>query len=350
MINLYSDTQTLPTPAMREAMARAPVGDEQRMEDPSVNRLCEMVAELLGKEAAVFLPSGTMCNELAIRVHCAPGDEVIADRTAHIVHFEGGAPAALSGVMIAPLDGERGVFTGEQARAAVRDPANRYAPRSRLLAVEQTANLGGGTVWPMKALRAVVEVAREHGLATHMDGARLLNAAVASGVPARDLARGFDTAWIDLSKGLGCPVGAVLATSGDRLGEVWRWKQRLGGAMRQAGILAAAGIHALEHHVDRLAEDHRQARRFAEGVAGIAGLGIALDSVESNIVYFEVEEGIGRSAKEVVGLLADRGVSIGALGPQLLRAVTHLDVGAAEVDAALEVLRGVVEGRPEGAA
>ena len=346
MINLYSDTQTLPTPAMREAMARAPVGDEQRMEDPSVNRLCEMVAELLGKEAAVFLPSGTMCNELAIRVHCAPGDEVIADRTAHIVHFEGGAPAALSGVMIASLDGERGVYTGAQARAAVRDPANRYAPRSRLLAVEQTANLGGGTVWPMKALQAVVEVAREHDLATHMDGARLLNAAVASGVPARDLARGFDTVWIDLSKGLGCPVGAVLATSGDRLGEVWRWKQRLGGAMRQAGILAAAGIHALEHHVDRLAEDHRHARRFAEGVAGIDGLGIALDSVESNIVYFEVEESAGRSAKEICGALAERGVSIGALGPRLLRAVTHLDVGAAEVDAALEVLRGVMEGRP----
>ena len=347
MINLYSDTQTLPTPAMREAMARAPVGDEQRMEDPSVNRLCEMVAELLGKEAAVFLPSGTMCNELAIRVHCAPGDEVIADRTAHIVHFEGGAPAALSGVMIAPLDGERGVFTGEQARAAVRDPANRYAPRSRLLAVEQTANLGGGTVWPMNALQAVVEVARKHGLATHMDGARLLNAAVASGVPARDLARGFDTAWIDLSKGLGCPVGAVLATSGDRLGDVWRWKQRLGGAMRQAGILAAAGIHALDHHVDRLAEDHVLARRFAEGVAGIPGLGIALDSVESNIVYFGVEEGVGRSAKEVVGSLAKRGVSIGALGPRLLRAVTHLDVGAAEVDAALEALREVLGDGPE---
>ena len=350
MINLYSDTQTLPTPAMREAMARAPVGDEQRMEDPSVNRLCEMVAELLGKEAAVFLPSGTMCNELAIRVHCAPGDEVIADRTAHIVHFEGGAPAALSGVMIAPLDGERGVFTGEQARAAVRDPANRYAPRSRLLAVEQTANLGGGTVWPLNALRAVVEVAHEHGLATHMDGARLLNAAVASGVPARDLARGFDTAWIDLSKGLGCPVGAVLATSRDRLGDTWRWKQRLGGAMRQAGILAAAGIHALDHHVDRLAEDHALARRFAEGVAGIPGLGIALDSVESNIVYFDVEEGLGRSAKEISASLAERGVSIGALGPQLLRAVTHLDVGAAEVDAALEALREVLGDGPEAAA
>lgn len=350
MINLYSDTQTLPTPAMREAMARAPVGDEQRMEDPSVNRLCEMVAELLGKEAAVFLPSGTMCNELAIRVHCAPGDEVIADRTAHIVHFEGGAPAALSGVMIAPLDGERGVFAGEQARAAVRDPANRYAPRSRLLAVEQTANLGGGAVWPMNALRAVVEVAREHDLATHMDGARLLNAAVASGVPARDLARGFDTAWIDLSKGLGCPVGAVLATSRDRIGDVWRWKQRLGGAMRQAGILAAAGIHALDHHVERLAEDHALARRFAEGVAGIPGLGIALDSVESNIVYFEVEEGIGRPAKEISASLAERGVSIGALGPQLLRAVTHLDVGAAEVDAALEALREVLEDGPEAVA
>ena len=307
MINLYSDTQTLPTPAMREAMAGAPVGDEQRMEDPSVNRLCDMVAELLGKEAAVFLPSGTMCNELAIRVHCSAGDEVIADRTAHIVHFEGGAPAALSGVMVASLDGDRGIYTAEQARAAVRDPANRYAPRSRLLAVEQTANLGGGTVWPINSLRAVVEVAREHDLATHMDGARLLNAAVASGVPAREIARGFETVWIDLSKGLGCPVGAVLATSRDRIGDVWRWKQRLGGAMRQAGILAAAGIHALEHHVDRLAGDHALARRFAEGVAGIAGLGVALDAVESNIVYFEVEESLGCSAKEISATLEERG-------------------------------------------
>ena len=349
MINLYSDTQTLPTRAMREAMARAPVGDEQRLEDPSVNRLCEMVADLLGKESAVFLPSGTMCNEISIRVHCSAGDEVVADRTAHIVHFEGGAPAALSGVMVASLDGERGVYTGEQARAAVRDPANRYAPRSRLLAVEQTANLGGGTVWPIEALRSVVEVAGEHGLATHMDGARLLNAVAASGVPARDHARGFDTVWVDLSKGLGCPVGAVLATSRGRLGDVWRWKQRLGGAMRQAGILAAAGIHALDHHVDRLPDDHRHARRFAEGVAGIPGLEIDLDSVESNIVYFEVEEAARRSAQEISEALAERGVSIGALGPRRLRAVTHLDVAAADVDTALAVLRDVMEsgeGRP----
>ena len=347
MINLYSDTQTLPTPAMREAMARAPVGDEQRMEDPSVNRLCEMVAELLGKETAVFLPSGTMCNELAIRVHCTAGDEIIADRTSHIVHFEGGAPAALSGVMIASLDGERGVYTGEQVRAAVRDPANRYAPRSRLVAVEQTANLGGGTVWPVDALREVAGVAREHGLATHMDGARMLNAAVASGVTARTIAEGFDTVWIDLSKGLGCPVGAVLATSRDRIDEVWRWKQRLGGAMRQAGILAAAGIHALEHHVDRLADDHRLARRFAEGVAGIAGLAIDLGAVESNIVYFRLAETVGGSAKDIVAALAERGVSMGALGPRLLRAVTHLDVDTNDVDAALDVLREVMAVAPD---
>ena len=350
MINLYSDTQTRPTPAMREAMARAPVGDEQRMEDPSVNRLCEMVADLLGKEAAVFLPSGTMCNELAIRVHCAAGDEVIADRTAHIVHFEGGAPAALSGVMIAPLDGERGVYTAEQARGAVRDPANRYAPRSRLLAVEQTANLGGGTVWPVDSLRAVAAVAREHGLATHMDGARMLNAAVASGEAARTIAEGFDTVWIDLSKGLGCPVGAVLATSRDLIGDVWRWKQRLGGAMRQAGILAAAGVHALEHHVERLADDHRLARRFAEGVAAIDGLEIDLDSVESNIVYFRVADAVERSGKETVAALAERGVTIGTLGPRLLRAVTHLDVDADGVDAALEALRDVMEAAPRRAA
>lgn len=347
MINLYSDTQTQPTAAMREAMAHAPVGDEQRMEDPSVNRLCEMTAELLGKEVAVFLPSGTMCNELAIRVHCNAGDEVIAERTSHIVHFEGGGPAALSGVMIAGLDGERGVYSAEQARAAVRDPANRYAPRSRLVAVEQTANLGGGTVWPAATLREVVEVARAHGLATHMDGARLMNAAIASGVAARTLADGFDTAWIDLSKGLGCPVGAVLATSRALLDEVWRWKQRLGGAMRQAGILAAAGIYALEHHVERLAEDHRLARRFAEGVSGIEGFEVDLAAVETNIVYFRVTEATQWTAPALAEELARREVSLSVLGPGMMRAVTHLDVDEAGVDGALAALRDTMASGPK---
>ncbi len=211
-INLYSDTQTQPTAAMRRVMAAAPVGDEQRGEDPSVNQLCETVAALLGKEAAMFLPSGTMCNEIAILVHCRPGDEIIADWTAHILNYEGGGPGALAGALIRPVDGDRGIFTAEQAQRAVRADS-RYEPRTRLIVVEQTSNLGGGSVWLGAAIGAVAEVAARHGLSLHMDGARLLNAAVAAGVAARDFAAPFDSVWLNLSKGLGCPVGAVLTGS-----------------------------------------------------------------------------------------------------------------------------------------
>ena len=267
-INLYSDTQTKPTPEMRAAMAAAEVGDEQRGEDPSVNRLTAMTAELLGKEAAVFLPSGTMCNQIAVLLHCRPGDEILTDRTSHIVNAEAGGAAALAGAMVRTLDGVHGVFSAEQLEEGVR-AKSRHAPRSRLVAVEQTSNQGGGTVWPLATLGEVAAVARRHGLALHMDGARLLNATVASGVTAAEFAQPFDTVWVDLSKGLGCPVGAVLAGSSEAIGEAWQWKQRLGGAMRQAGVIAAAGIYALEHHVERLAEDHANARHFAERIATV---------------------------------------------------------------------------------
>ena len=209
-IDLYSDTQTRPSDAMRKAMAEAPVGDEQRGEDPTVNRLCIMVAELLGKEAAIFLPSGTMCNEIAILVHCNHGDEIIADQTAHIINAEGGGPAAFAGAMLSSLDGARGIYSADQVEAAVRDDG-RYSPNSRLVVVEQTSNFGGGTIWPLATIEAVGEVARRHDLAYHMDGARLFNAVVGSGVTALDYAAPFDSLWVDLSKGLGCPVGAVLA-------------------------------------------------------------------------------------------------------------------------------------------
>ncbi len=333
-INLYSDTQALPTPAMRQAIAEAPVGDEQSFTDPSVNALTERVAALLGKEAAVFLPSGTMCNEIAIRVHCRPGDEVIAEASSHILNFEGGGPAALSGVQIAPLPGRRGVFTAEQAEAAIREK-HRYAPRSALLEVENTANMGGGTVWPLEAARAVAEVARAHGLATHLDGARLPNAVVASGIPAADHAEGFDSAWIDLSKGLGCPVGAVLAGSAAFIEEVWRWKQRMGGAMRQAGILAAAGLHALDHHWDRLAEDHANAALLAKALSAIEGF--AVEPCETNILFFDVS-GAGRSAAEIAARAGDKGLRIGAMGPTRMRAVTHLDVSRADCEEAAAIL------------
>ncbi len=337
-IDLYSDTQTRPTPAMRRAMAEAPVGDEQRGEDPSVNRLCDTGAELLGKHAALFLPSGTMCNEIAILVHCRPGDEIIADTTAHIINAEGGGPAVFAGAMVRPLLGARGVFGAEQVSAALRAPG-RYTPNTRLVAVEQTSNFGGGTIWPLEAIRSVAETAHGLDLALHMDGARLLNAVVATGVPAADFAQPFDTVWVDLSKGLGCPVGAVLAGSAELVGQAWQWKQRMGGAMRQAGIIAAAGIHALEHHVDRLADDHVNAKTFAERIAELPGVTLDPATVETNIVFFEVTT---MTAADVAGRLAERGVRIGANGPNRMRAVTHLDLSAADVAEAAEELGEVL--------
>ena len=336
-INLYSDTQTLPTPEMRQAMAVALVGDEQSFDDPSVNTLCERVAALLGKEAAVFLPSGTMCNEIAIRVHCRPGDEVIAEASSHILNFEGGGPAALSGVQIAPLPGRRGVYTAAQAQAAIRDN-HRYAPRSALLEVENTANMGGGTVWSLEEVRAVTDVARAHALATHLDGARLPNAVVASGTPAADYAACFDSVWIDLSKGLGCPVGAVLAGSSAFIDEVWRWKQRMGGAMRQAGILAAAGLHALDHHWNRLAEDHANAALLADALSELAGF--TVEPCETNILFFDVG-GTGRKAADIAARASATGLRIGALGATRMRAVTHLGVSQADCEEAARILAEV---------
>src|SRR6201999_4167609 len=234
-INLLSDTQTRPTPAMREAMARAEVGDEQIGDDPTTNALCERVAELLGKQAAVFMPSGTMCNVTATRAYCRPGDEILAQESAHILAREGGAHAALGGFQITALPGADGQFAPDAFRKALH-PRTRYQPPQILVSVEQTANIGGGTIWKKSALDEVVQIAKSNGLATHMDGARLLNACVATGISARDMAEGWDSAWIDFSKGLGAPVGGVIAGSRDFIDQVWRWKQRLGGSMRQAGI------------------------------------------------------------------------------------------------------------------
>jgi threonine aldolase len=339
-VNLFSDTQTRPTEAMRRAMAQAEVGDEQRFDDPTVNELQERVAALLGKEAALLLPSGTMCNAIGFRLHVRPGgDEVILDRTSHPVQYEAGGPAALSGAMLHVLDGDGGIFTRAQMEAAVRPPGDRYGPRSRLVSVEQTTNIGGGRVWPQETLRAIVEVASRHGLRSHLDGARLMNAVVASGVPAADHARGFDTAWLDFTKGLGAPVGAVLAASRELIDEAWRYKQMMGGAMRQAGVLAAAALHALDHHVERLATDHANARRLAAGLAEIDGVRIDPDRVETNIVICEVAD-----AYEICGRLWERGVQLAPLGAQRLRAVTHLDVDDAGIERALEEFRQVLEG------
>src|SRR3984957_11590364 len=258
-INLLSDTQTRPTPGMREAIARAEVGDEQIGDDPSVNLLCERVAELLGKEAAVFMPSGTMCNVAATLSHCRPGDEILAHETAHIIAREGGAHAALGGFQIMALPGADGQFAPDALRRALH-PRSRNQPPQTVVSVEQTANIGGGTIWKKAALDEVVGIAKSNGLATHMDGARLLNACVATGIAASDMAKGWDSAWIDFSKGLGAPVGAVIAGSRDFINEDGRRKQPPGAQLRQAGICAAACTYALDHHVDRLAEDHANAR------------------------------------------------------------------------------------------
>ncbi len=346
-VDLVSDTQSRPTPGMRRAMAEAEVGDEQRGSDPSTNRLCEMVAELLGKETAVLLPSGTMCNQVAILVHCQAGEEIIADATAHIITSEGAGAAALAGAWVRPLTGRNGIFAAEQVRASIR-PRNRNAPRTRLVVIEQTSNRGGGTVWPLADIKAVAKVTREHDLVLHMDGARLMNAVVASGTPAAEFAAPFDSVWLDLSKGLGCPVGGVLAGRADFIEEAWRWKHRLGGAMRQSGILAAAGIYALQHHVDRLADDHANARLFAERIAGIPGIEVRLPVVETNMVFFSVE-GTGLSAAEVAARLLARGVQIGAEDEHLMRAVTHLDVDRGGVEEAATTLAAVIaEARQAG--
>ena len=338
-INLLSDTQTRPTPGMREAMARADVGDEQIGDDPSVNLLCERVADLLGKQAAVFMPSGTMCNVAATLVHCRPGDEILAHATAHIIAREGGAHAALGGFQITALPGADGRFTPNTLRSALH-PRTRYQAPQTVVSVEQTANIGGGTIWKKSILDEIVGIARANGLATHMDGARLLNATVATGISARDMAAGWDSAWIDFSKGLGAPIGAVIAGTREFIDEVWRWKQRLGGSMRQAGICAAACTYALEHHVDRLAEDHANARALARGLAQVSG--IEVQEPETNLVFFKPDRA-GVNGDAMVSALHKRGVLLAMMDGRI-RACTHLDVTAGMIEEAVGLVREIVRG------
>jgi threonine aldolase len=336
-INLYSDTQTRPSPEMRRAIAEAEVGDEQRGADPTVNALQERVAELLGHEAALFLPSGTMCNAIAIRMHARPiGDEMYLHVGSHPVLAEAGGTAALAGIQLCTLEGEGGMFDAAALEAKLRDPSDRHQPLSRLVSVEQTTNMGGGRIWPTERIESVLAVARENGLRAHLDGARLMNAVVASGVSAAEYASGFDSAWIDFSKGLGAPVGACLAGSAELIAEAWRYKQMYGGAMRQAGIVAAAALYALDHNVERLAEDHANARALADGLAAIDGVAIDPTTVETNIVIFDVAE----PAALVAGL-AERGVEVSQFGERV-RAVTHLDVDAGDVETTLTAVRELV--------
>jgi threonine aldolase len=333
-INLYSDTQTRPTKAMKQAMLRAEVGDEQHGDDPTVNALCDRMAALLGKQAAIFLPSGTMCNVIAILTHCRAGEEVIAHQTSHILNSEGAAHAALTGVQILPLAGARGMFTADDVRACIRT-RSRNAPCQRLLEVEQSVNLGGGTVWPNKQLNEVAALAHSQGWITHMDGARLMNAVIATGISAKEMAAAYDSVWVDFTKGLGAPLGAVLAGSTGFIDEAWRWKQRLGGSMRQAGICAAACLYALDHHVDRLADDHTNAQALARGLKLIPG--IMVEEPETNMVFFD-PTGAGLGGLELMRRLRLKGVQLSFLGGRI-RACTHLDVTPTMISEAIDLLR-----------
>jgi threonine aldolase len=336
-INLYSDTQTRPSRGMKEAMLHAEMGDEQGGSDPTVWELCDRTAALLGKQAAMFMPSGTMCNQVAVATHCRPGDEILAHEDAHIQSSEAGGPGAISGVMIRGLPGDRGIFSADTLRDAIR-PVSRYAPLQRLVEVEQTANKGGGTCWQIAELKAVADVAHQHGMKVHMDGARVLNAAVALGVAASDVVADCDTVWLDFTKGLATPLGAVLAGPQDFIGEAWRWKQRLGGSMRQGGMNAAACIYALQHNIDRLAEDHANAATLARGLAQIPG--ITVETPETNLVFFDTT-GTGLTAAELAARLRPLGVTISVSGPFRGRACTHLDVSAAQIEEAVAIIRQV---------
>jgi len=339
MHEFYSDTQTRPTRAMRESALNVTLGDERHNEDPSTNELCARVADMLGMEAAVFLPSGTMCNEIAIAVHTRPGDEVICTRESHIIFAESGGPAALSGVMMCPIDTDRGMLSPEQVIEHVR-PVSAHAPRSRLLLAEQTANLAGGAVWPLEQLNATVEVAKSAGLSTHLDGARLLNAQVATGVAAAEYARGFDSAWIAFTKGLGCPVGAVLAGSHDFISKAWLLKRRWGGAMRQTGVLTAMCLYALDNHIDRLADDHTLAQFIGVRLNELEIISNILP-IDTNIVIADLAPD-GPDAREVANQLKRKNVTITVVGPRRIRIVTHMDVGEVDAEALVAAMETVV--------
>jgi threonine aldolase len=337
MIDLRSDTQTKPSPEMRSAIAAAEVGDEQRREDPTVNRLEELAAGLLGQDAAVFVPTATMANEIALKTLGEPGDEVVAEENSHILLAELGGPAVHAGLMIRPLRCEAGRFSPEQLRETARVTDGTHVPPTKIVSVENTHNASGGRVWPIEEIEAVEAAARELGLSLHLDGARVMNAAVASGVSSAEIGRRFDTVTLCLSKGLGCPLGAIVAGSAERMQKARRLKHFFGGAMRQAGIVAAAGVYALEHNVDRLADDHARARRLAEGLAA-AGLAIDLEAIETNFVQIDVEP-YGLTKWDALARLKEHGVGMSAtVHPTKLRAVTHLDVADEDIERAIELV------------
>jgi threonine aldolase len=337
IIDLRSDTVTRPTPGMRKFMAEAPVGDDVIDTDPTVERLQALTAELLGKEAAIYMPSGTMTNQSAVRLHCGPGDELLCDANCHIYNYEQGGFAQLSGAVARPATGEYGVMRLEQLQGMIR-PDNEHFVRTRLVCIENTHNRGAGRIQPYDEVVRICRWAHEHGLRTHLDGARLFNAAVASGIPADQWAQHFDTVSVCFSKGLGAPVGSALAGSRELIREARRHRKLFGGGMRQAGIIAAGALYALEHHIERLADDHANAQILAEAVREIEGLKLEPDTVDTNIVIFRVDPQLA-SAPELVAAWKERGVLALAIGGAQVRAVTHLDVDETAVRRAVAILR-----------
>ena len=322
--------RSIPPREMREAALDAPIGDEQKGQDPTTTELLERVAELLGTEDALFMPSATMANEIAVAIHCRPGDEIICERSSHIVNFEAGGPGLLGGVQTQMLDGSNGMFDAEQVAAAIRPKGNLYIPETALVVVEQTANFGGGAIWPLEQMRGVATVAVEAGVATHLDGARLMNAVVKTGISAKEYSDGFDSVTFCFTKGLGSPFGAALAGSEEFIQRAWRLRQSIGGGLRQSGFMAALCIYALDHNVDRLADDHRHATQIASFLERLDWVDTVLPA-DTNIVIFDISQD-GPTAAELVSELLSRGFVVGAFGERRVRIVTHLGVGQDDTD------------------
>jgi len=340
-IDLRSDTKTKPTPEMLQAMTTAEVGDDMSAEDPTVNRLEAMICEMLGKEAAVFACSGTQSNQMGLRSHCLPGDELLIHELGHIAIFEGGAPAILSGVSCRTLTGEKGMLNLETLRGKIRSD-DQHLCRTRLLCVENTTNAGGGYYYPLDQLTEICDWAHENGLKTHMDGARLFNATTAAGYTAQEICAPLDTISLCFSKGLGCPMGSILAGSKEEIAKARRSRKIFGGALRQAGFVAAACIYALENNIERLQEDHDNARFLAEQLATIEGLSITPSETETNLVFFDIHPELG-NAMQLSSALHEIGVGIGAMGNTRLRACTHLDVSREKIEQVPAAIRDVLK-------
>ena len=340
MIDFRSDTITRPTPEMRQVMAQAEVGDDVFGDDPTVNRLQEMISEMCGKQAALFVPSGTMGNQVSLKTHTVPGDEIIVERNAHIFNYECGSPGMLSGVQVYPIEGHKGVITAEQIAAAIR-PDNIHHPTTRLICLENTHNRAGGTIFPLAEIQRIHALAREHNIALHLDGARLWNASVATGIPLKEYCRYFDSVQLCFSKGLGAPIGSIIVGDADFIERARYFRKAFGGGMRQVGILAAGAMYAVEHHFQRLAEDHRRARRLAEAIAELPGISIDLDTVQTNIVIFDLSKA-PLSAEEFVQKLRDQHILMIHFGAAKIRAVTHLHITDEDIETTISAMHRIL--------